>query len=199
MWARQPRRHWWPSKTVVRDREASSSSHAYSIRTRCSKPSNVMNVRQVLTLVTPDGAYGGPARVAFNQAGEIRAQGHAVHHGRFPWVPRTARRALRHQRATVPGATGRALHRSRRYRCPLCAHLDLQEPQQRGCRASRSPRQTPDVDARSVACIAAQEARHRADPGNDRQVEARDRTPAQTRAFSPHACSRSSCCASSRA
>jgi glycosyltransferase involved in cell wall biosynthesis len=39
---------------------------------------NVMNVLQVLTLVTPDGAYGGPARVAFNQASEIRAQGHSV-------------------------------------------------------------------------------------------------------------------------
>ena len=37
-----------------------------------------MNVLQVLTLVTPDGAYGGPARVAFNQAEEIRAQGHDV-------------------------------------------------------------------------------------------------------------------------
>ncbi|MDT5234266.1 MAG: hypothetical protein QOF47_253 [Mycobacterium sp.] len=37
-----------------------------------------MNVLQVLTLVTPDGAYGGPARVAFNQASEIRAQGHSV-------------------------------------------------------------------------------------------------------------------------
>jgi glycosyltransferase involved in cell wall biosynthesis len=37
-----------------------------------------MNVLQVLTLVTPDGAYGGPARVAFNQAAEIRAQGHSV-------------------------------------------------------------------------------------------------------------------------
>ncbi|MDT5009079.1 MAG: hypothetical protein QOH57_696 [Mycobacterium sp.] len=37
-----------------------------------------MNVLQVLTLVTPDGAYGGPARVAFNQATEIRAQGHSV-------------------------------------------------------------------------------------------------------------------------
>jgi glycosyltransferase involved in cell wall biosynthesis len=37
-----------------------------------------MNILQVLTLVTPDGAYGGPARVAFNQASEIRAQGHSV-------------------------------------------------------------------------------------------------------------------------
>jgi glycosyltransferase involved in cell wall biosynthesis len=37
-----------------------------------------MKVLQVLTLVTPDGAYGGPARVAFNQASEIRAQGHSV-------------------------------------------------------------------------------------------------------------------------
>lgn len=37
-----------------------------------------MHVLQVLTLVTPDGAYGGPARVAFNQASELRAQGHSV-------------------------------------------------------------------------------------------------------------------------
>lgn len=33
---------------------------------------------QVLTLVTPDGAYGGPAQVAFNQASEIRAQGYSL-------------------------------------------------------------------------------------------------------------------------
>ena len=37
-----------------------------------------MNVLHVVTLVTPDGAYGGPVRVAFNQAREIRSQGHSV-------------------------------------------------------------------------------------------------------------------------
>jgi glycosyltransferase involved in cell wall biosynthesis len=37
-----------------------------------------VNVLQVVTLVTPDGAYGGPLRVAFNQAREIREHGHCV-------------------------------------------------------------------------------------------------------------------------
>ena len=37
-----------------------------------------MNVLQVVALVTPDGAFGGPVRVAFNQAREIRRQGHDV-------------------------------------------------------------------------------------------------------------------------
>jgi hypothetical protein len=36
-----------------------------------------MNVLHVVTL-TPDGAHGGPVRVAFNQAREIRSQGHSV-------------------------------------------------------------------------------------------------------------------------
>ncbi|OMB92925.1 hypothetical protein A5733_17145 [Mycobacterium sp. NS-7484] len=30
----------------------------------------------VVTLITPDGAYGGPVRVAFNQARQLRADGH---------------------------------------------------------------------------------------------------------------------------
>ncbi|OBA86508.1 hypothetical protein A5642_22480 [Mycolicibacterium mucogenicum] len=37
-----------------------------------------MNILQVVTLVSPDGAYGGPVRVAFNQARQLRARGHYV-------------------------------------------------------------------------------------------------------------------------
>lgn len=37
-----------------------------------------MNVLLVVTLVSPDGAYGGPVRVAFNQAHQLREQGHSV-------------------------------------------------------------------------------------------------------------------------
>ncbi|WP_166903234.1 glycosyltransferase [Mycobacterium sp. DL440] len=33
-------------------------------------------VLQVVTLITPDGAYGGPVRVAFNQSRQLRAAGH---------------------------------------------------------------------------------------------------------------------------
>lgn len=35
-----------------------------------------MKVLQVLTLVSPDGAYGGPARVAFNQCAALAETGH---------------------------------------------------------------------------------------------------------------------------
>lgn len=37
-----------------------------------------MNILQIVTLISPDGAYGGPVRVAFNQARQLRAQGHDV-------------------------------------------------------------------------------------------------------------------------
>lgn len=37
-----------------------------------------MRILQVATLVTPDGAYGGPVRVALNQLEELRRQGHDV-------------------------------------------------------------------------------------------------------------------------
>lgn len=37
-----------------------------------------MNVLQVVTLISPDGAYGGPTRVAFNQVRTLRADGHVA-------------------------------------------------------------------------------------------------------------------------
>lgn len=37
-----------------------------------------MRVLQVATLVTPDGAYGGPIRVALNQLEELQRRGHTV-------------------------------------------------------------------------------------------------------------------------
>ena len=37
-----------------------------------------MRVLHVVTLVSPDGAFGGPVRVAANQAGALRARGHDV-------------------------------------------------------------------------------------------------------------------------
>lgn len=37
-----------------------------------------MRVLQVVTLLSPDGAYGGPARVALNQSVELAKRGHAV-------------------------------------------------------------------------------------------------------------------------
>lgn len=37
-----------------------------------------MRIVQVVTLVSPDGAYGGPARVAMNQSAELRRRGHDV-------------------------------------------------------------------------------------------------------------------------
>lgn len=37
-----------------------------------------MRVLHVVTLVSPDGAFGGPVRVAENQAGGLRARGHDV-------------------------------------------------------------------------------------------------------------------------
>ncbi|MFC8038923.1 glycosyltransferase [Paenarthrobacter sp. NPDC057355] len=37
-----------------------------------------MRILQVVTLLTPDNAYGGPLRVAVNQVRELRAQGHEV-------------------------------------------------------------------------------------------------------------------------
>ncbi|BBZ56378.1 glycosyltransferase [Mycolicibacterium phocaicum] len=37
-----------------------------------------MNILQIVTLVSADGAYGGPVRVAFNQARQLRARGHEV-------------------------------------------------------------------------------------------------------------------------
>lgn len=37
-----------------------------------------MRILHVVTLVSPDGAFGGPVRVAANQAATLRARGHAV-------------------------------------------------------------------------------------------------------------------------
>ncbi|UKA49896.1 glycosyltransferase [Arthrobacter sp. FW305-123] len=37
-----------------------------------------MNIVQVVTLVSPDGAYGGPVRVAQNQSSELSRRGHQV-------------------------------------------------------------------------------------------------------------------------
>jgi glycosyltransferase involved in cell wall biosynthesis len=37
-----------------------------------------MRILQVVTLLSPDGAYGGPARVALNQSAELVGQGHDV-------------------------------------------------------------------------------------------------------------------------
>jgi glycosyltransferase involved in cell wall biosynthesis len=37
-----------------------------------------MRILQVVTLLSPDGAYGGPARVALNQSAELIGQGHDV-------------------------------------------------------------------------------------------------------------------------
>lgn len=37
-----------------------------------------MRIYSIVTLVSPDGEYGGPVRVAINQARELRAQGHEV-------------------------------------------------------------------------------------------------------------------------
>jgi glycosyltransferase involved in cell wall biosynthesis len=37
-----------------------------------------MRILQVLTLLSPDGAFGGPARVALNQSAELIRQGHDV-------------------------------------------------------------------------------------------------------------------------
>lgn len=35
-----------------------------------------MRILQVVTLISPDGAYGGPVRVALNQVRQLRAEGH---------------------------------------------------------------------------------------------------------------------------
>jgi glycosyltransferase involved in cell wall biosynthesis len=37
-----------------------------------------MRILQVVTLISPDGAYGGPARVALNQSAELSRRGHDV-------------------------------------------------------------------------------------------------------------------------
>ena len=37
-----------------------------------------MRILQVVTLLSPDGAYGGPARVALNQSAELVSRGHDV-------------------------------------------------------------------------------------------------------------------------
>lgn len=37
-----------------------------------------MRILQVVTLLSPDGAYGGPARVALNQSAELAGRGHEV-------------------------------------------------------------------------------------------------------------------------
>ena len=37
-----------------------------------------MRILQVVSLLSPDGAFGGPARVALNQSAELMRQGHAV-------------------------------------------------------------------------------------------------------------------------
>jgi glycosyltransferase involved in cell wall biosynthesis len=38
-----------------------------------------VRILHVVTLVSPDGAFGGPIRVALNQAAELRRRGHEVH------------------------------------------------------------------------------------------------------------------------
>ena len=38
-----------------------------------------MRILHLVTLVSPDGAFGGPIRVALNQAAELRRRGHDVH------------------------------------------------------------------------------------------------------------------------
>jgi glycosyltransferase involved in cell wall biosynthesis len=38
-----------------------------------------VKILQLVTLVSPDGAFGGPIRVALNQAAELRRRGHDVH------------------------------------------------------------------------------------------------------------------------
>jgi glycosyltransferase involved in cell wall biosynthesis len=38
-----------------------------------------VKILHVVTLVSPDGAFGGPIRVALNQAAELRRRGHDVH------------------------------------------------------------------------------------------------------------------------
>jgi glycosyltransferase involved in cell wall biosynthesis len=38
-----------------------------------------VKILHLLTLVSPDGAFGGPIRVALNQAAELRSRGHDVH------------------------------------------------------------------------------------------------------------------------
>ena len=37
-----------------------------------------MRILQVVTLLSPDGEYGGPARVALNQSAELLSRGHDV-------------------------------------------------------------------------------------------------------------------------
>jgi hypothetical protein len=37
-----------------------------------------MRVLQVVALISPDGSYGGPARVALNQSAELVKRGHEV-------------------------------------------------------------------------------------------------------------------------
>jgi hypothetical protein len=37
-----------------------------------------MRILQVVTLISPDGAYGGPARVALNPSAELIRRGHDV-------------------------------------------------------------------------------------------------------------------------
>ena len=43
-----------------------------------SARSDCMRILQVVTLLSPDGAYGGPARVALNQGAELINRGHDV-------------------------------------------------------------------------------------------------------------------------
>jgi glycosyltransferase involved in cell wall biosynthesis len=38
-----------------------------------------VRILQLVTLVSPDGAFGGPIRVALNQSAELRGRGHDVH------------------------------------------------------------------------------------------------------------------------
>lgn len=53
-----------------------------------------MKILHVATVITPDGAYGGPVRVAINQLAELQARGHTValaagHHGFTAEPPRS--------------------------------------------------------------------------------------------------------------
>jgi glycosyltransferase involved in cell wall biosynthesis len=88
-----------------------------------------MNILQVLTYVSPTGDFGGPVRVAANQAAELRRRGHAVRllagakgYDRLPghWESTPATLGAVHQVLPGTGASGLASPRlATRVRRPL--------------------------------------------------------------------------------
>ena len=56
----------------------SSRTPSFGPPSRPSARSDGMRILQVVTLLSPDGAYGGPARVALNQSAELISRGHDV-------------------------------------------------------------------------------------------------------------------------